>query len=197
MRSTSGKHILDRRTVGRSEPDMMQPHDPLWVDQHVTALLSGIGPRHTGKPAPPCLSPIRPHRSETPEMAPPGLAHPISAVEGTFRVDKKRPDQTCLRNVLARGLSWLKGHDERAHVKPVQCPIGLLQLQQVSSTRQSEQVSMQHQQQPPTSVVIGAVKPTLGITQLKGYRWLADTTAHATLNSFKMRASSASALNRT
>ena len=92
MRSTNGKHILDRRTVGRSEPDMMQLHDPRWVDQHVTALLSGIGPRHTGKPTLPRLSPIRTHRSETPEMAPPGLAHPIGAVEGTFRVDKQRPD---------------------------------------------------------------------------------------------------------
>jgi hypothetical protein len=56
---------------------------------------------------------------------------------------------------------------------------------------------MQHQEQPLTSVVIGAVKPTLGITQLKGYRWPADATAHTTLNSFKMRSSSASALNRT
>lgn len=91
MRSTNGKHRLDRRTVGRSEPDMMQPHDPRWVDQHVTALLSGIRPRHAGKPALPRLSPIRTHRSETPEMAPPGLAHPIGAVEVTFGVDKQRP----------------------------------------------------------------------------------------------------------
>lgn len=73
----------------------------------------------------------------------------------------------------------------------------LPQLQQVSSARQSEQVPMQHQEQPPTSVVIRSVNPALGITQLKGYRWPADATAHARLNSFTIPASSASALNRT
>ena len=55
----------------------------------------------------------------------------------------------------------------------------------------------QHQEQPPTSVVIRSVNPALGITQLKGYRWPADATAHARLNSFTIPASSASALNRT
>ena len=75
--------------------------------------------------------------------------------------------------------------------------MGLPQLQQVSSARQSEQVPMQHQEQPPTSVVIRSVNPALGITQLKGYRWPADATAHARLNSSTIPASSASALNRT
>ena len=75
--------------------------------------------------------------------------------------------------------------------------MGLPQLQQVSSARQSEQVPMQHQEQPPTSVVIKSVNPALGISQLKGYRWPADATAHAMLHSFNIPASSASALNRT
>ena len=176
---------------------MMQPHDPLWVDQHVTALLSGIGPRHTGKPTLSCLSPIGTHRSETPEMMPLGSAQPIGTIKDTFSVDKQRPDQPGLRNVLVRGFARLKGHDERMHVKPVQFPMGLPQLQQVSSARQSKQVSVQHQEQPPASVIVGLVKSALGIHQPKGYRWPADATAHARLNSFTIPASSASALNRT
>ena len=56
---------------------------------------------------------------------------------------------------------------------------------------------MQHQEQPPTSVVIKSVNPALGISQLKGYRWPADATTHAMLHSFNIPASSASALNRT
>ena len=55
---------------------------------------------------------------------------------------------------------------------------GLLQLQQVSAARQSEQMPVEHQQQPLATVVFEAMLSALGIPQREGHRGTADELCH-------------------
>ena len=157
---------------------MMEPHHTGRVDQHVATLLDGIGPRQPGKPPLERLTAISPHGGESPEVPELGLVHVVRAIELPIGVDEQRPDQPCLVQILASLVRSLEGHDKRLDLEPVQFLARLLQLQQVSAARQSEQMPVEHQQQPPATVVFEAVFPIAGVPQHEGYRRTADAPCH-------------------
>jgi hypothetical protein len=62
------------------------------------------------------------------------------------------------------------------HIKPIQRRLRVPQLQHVSTTRQSKQMPMQHQEKPLAPVVLKSVFPTVGVEQLE---WCRGTANHA------------------
>lgn len=80
-------------------------------------------------------------------------AHPVGPVEFAGLVDQHRPRQTGLANVGFDDRSALKGHDQYADAQLVEFIAMLLQLQQVFATRQSTEMAVKYQQQPPTGEI--------------------------------------------
>ncbi len=157
---------------------MMEPDHTGRVDQHVAALLDGVGPRQARKPPPERLTAIGSHGGEAPQMPEAGLPHAVRMVEPPVRIHQERPGDAGLVQILAGRLRPLEGHDERLDLEPIQFLACFLQLQQVSAARQSKQMPVEHQQQPPATVVFEAMLPTLDIPQREGHRGAADEPCH-------------------
>lgn len=157
---------------------MMKPHHTGRVDQHVAPLLGRVGARYPRKPPSERLTAIGPHGGEPPEVPEPGRMHVVRPVEPPFGVHEQRPEHPDLLQIFAGRLPPLEGHHECLDPEPIQFLARLLQLQQVSAARQSEQMPVEHQQQPPATVVLEAMLPTLGIPQRKGRRGAADELCH-------------------
>ena len=157
---------------------MMEPHHIGRVDQHVATLLDGVGSRKPRKPPPERLTAIDSHGGESPEVPEPGRMHVVRPVELPVGVHEERPDQSGLVEILAGLLPSLEGHHKRLNIEPIQLLARLLQLQQVSAARQSKQVPVEHQQQPPAAVVFEAMLHTVGIPQRERGRRPADVPCH-------------------
>lgn len=153
---------------------MMEPHDAGRVDQHVAALLGGVGPGHPGKPALQRLASIGSHGGEAPQVPEPRLAHTVGSVVSPVGVDQQRPVQPGLVQILAGLVRWFERDDERMDLEPLELLARLLQLQQVSAAGQSEQMPVEHQQHPPAAVVFEPMLPARDVPQGKGHGLAAD-----------------------
>ena len=104
--------------------------------------------------------------------------HVVRPVELPVGVHEERPDQPGLVQILPGLPPSLEGHHQRLDLEPIQLLARLLQLQQVSAARQSEQVPVEHQQQPSVAVVFEAMLQTVGIPQGERGRRPADAPCH-------------------
>ena len=157
---------------------MMEPHHAGRVNEHVAPLLGRVSARYPRKPPAERLTAIGPHGGKPPEVPGPGRMHVVRPVEPPFGVHEQRPDHPGLLQILAGRLPPLEGHDKRLDPEPIQCLARLLQLQQVSATRQSEQMPVEHQQQPPAAIGFEVMLTIVGIPQSEGHRGSADEPCH-------------------
>ena len=157
---------------------MMEPHHTGRGNQHVAPLLGGVSARYPRKPPSERLTAVDSHGGEPPEMPEPSRTHVVRQIEPPFGVHEERPDQPGLVQILAGLFPSLEGHDERPDLEPIQFLPRLLQLQQMSAARQSEQMPVEHQQQPLATVVFEAMLSALGIPQREGHRGTADELCH-------------------
>jgi hypothetical protein len=153
---------------------MMEPHDTGWVDQHIAALLCGVGPRYPWKPAAERLTTIGQDGGKTPQVAEPGFVHAVGSEEPPVGVNQQWPDQAGLVQIRAGLVPSFEGDDQRLDLKPIEFLSRLLQLQQVSAARQSEEMPVEHQQQPPAAVVFEPMLPPAGVAQGEGHGRTAD-----------------------
>ena len=173
-----GQHRRNCRPVRGASADMMEPHHTGRVNQHVAPLLGRVSARYPRKPPSERLTAVDSHGGEPPEMPEPGRVHVVRPVEPPFGVHEQRPDQPGPVQILAGLFPSLEGHDERLDLEPIQFLARLLQLQQMSAARQSEQMPVEHQQQPPATVVFEAMLPIVGVAQREGHRGAADAPCH-------------------
>ena len=113
-----------------------------------------------------------------PEVPEPGRTHVVRPIQLAFGIDEKRPDQPGLVHILACLFPSLEGHDERLDLELFQLLARVLQLQQVSAARQSEQMPMEHQEKPPPAVILEAMLTIVGVPQRERHRGSADTPCH-------------------
>jgi len=157
---------------------MVESYDALGVNQHVPSLLDSVSARHPRKPPLERLARIRAHGGEAPQMAETRLLHVVRVVESPVCVHEERPDQPGLVQILTSRLPALEGHDECLDLQPIQLVARFLQLQQVSAARQSEQMPMEHQQQPAAAVVFEPILSVVGIAQRERHRGAAGELRH-------------------
>ena len=160
---------------------MMEPDDTGRVNQHVPSLLSSVCSGYPRKTPPERFTGIGPHGRESPEVPESGRVHAVRAVEPPFGVDEERPSEPGLVQILAGLRRSLERHHEGVDLEPLQLLTRLLQLQQVSATRQSEQMPVEHQQQPAAAVLLEAMLPVLGVPQRKRHCGSADEVCHGRL----------------
>ena len=159
---------------------MVHPHDTLGVDQDVATLLHRVSSGYSGKSPLPGLAPVGRHGCPAPQVTPPGAPHSVGAIQAPVRIDKDRPRRIGLFDILPRRLLALKRDQQGMHIEPIQGWLRVPQLQHVSAARQSEQMAVEHQQQPPAAVVLEAMFPAVSVRQGEGHRRPADQSRHAT-----------------
>lgn len=153
---------------------MLEPDQTVGIDQHVASLLPGVGARQAGKPPESGLTKVGAEGRRPPQVPEPGLPHRVGVIEAALGVDEQRPAQPGLGHVRTSRGRILERHGQRLHPEPRKILLRLLQLQQMPPAGQSEQVPVEHQQQPPAAVSVEPVHPTVRIGQLERSRWTAD-----------------------
>jgi hypothetical protein len=111
-------------------------------------------------------------------VTPPDAIHRVGAVQLSVRIDEDRPWGMGLGDILPSRLLALKRDHQWMHIEPIQRGLRVPQLQHVSTTGQSKQMPMQHQEKPLAPVVLKSVCPTVGVEQLEWCRGTADHARH-------------------
>lgn len=153
---------------------MVEADDSSRVDQDVAPLLHRIGAWQTREPPLQRFTPIGPHRRDPPEMTPSGTVHAIRGIQPSLGIYQQRPAEPGLLEILPR-VGWpFEGDDERNDVEPVQLCLRPLQLQQMSTTGQSEQMPVEDQQHPATTIVCKSMLAPGRVGQVERDSRLAD-----------------------
>ena len=124
----------------------MQTHDAFAVHQHVAAQLSRIALRTTRATASGKQLHVRPASRRAIDMPQVSLLHPIGRVKASRFIDQQRPLQAEIAGVGLGVWLTLKRHDGHLHAETFKILIVLAQLRQMLATRQSGEMTMEHQQ---------------------------------------------------
>jgi len=111
-------------------------------------------------------------------MAPLGLVHPVGAIHAPVGIHEQRPAKPGFGDVLACFLTPLEGHHQHLDVELFQPDARLLQLQQVSTTGQSKEMPMQHQEEPPTTILLEPMLAVIRVQQPKRHRLTPNQVRH-------------------
>ncbi len=90
--------------------------------------------------------------------------HPVGTIQAPLGIHEQGPTETCFRDVLSSRLAALEGHHQYLDIELVQPNTRALQLQHVSATGQSKQMSVQHEEEPPATVVL---EPMLAVVHIR------------------------------
>jgi hypothetical protein len=175
------KQILDGGTVGRASADMMNPHDPIRIDEHVTALLLGIALRPAWQLSSKQFTEICPPHRRPDEISELGPPHAVGMVELPALVDEQGPGKAGLVCINSGHTIGLEGDNDNGNRQGVQCRLRASHLHEVPSTRQSSEVPMENDQQPTAPVILESTDMASGIGQSERNRRPANEVEHTDL----------------
>ena len=107
-----------------------------------------------------------------------GLMHPVGAIQAPVGIYEQRPGEPGFGDVLASLLTPLEGHHQDLDVELIQPDTRSLQLQQMSTTGQSKEMPMQHQEEPPTAILLKPMLAVIRVRQPKRHRRATDQVQH-------------------
>jgi len=136
---------------------MMEPNDPSWINENITAPLTDVPLRFLGKTTMRYFLEISPPCVRSPDIPKGGCEHVIGIVHFTGSIYKKRPMKTGILDIGFGEKTRFKGDDHYFHISPAKLIFVLLQLQQVPSARESSEVSVKDHQEPRPPIIIEKV----------------------------------------
>ena len=109
------------------------------------------------------------------------MAHPIGAIENTLPVNQQGPPQTRFAYVRFGTLPSLERDDQDPQAQPFDLFLVPPQLRQMLAAGQSQEVPVEHHQQPVAPVVLETVNGTGDVLQRKWNGGRPDLALHLTM----------------
>jgi hypothetical protein len=147
----------NRRAVGRTGADMMEPYDASRIDENIAPELLRVAGGVFRQPAAREFFHIRKPRPGSPNVAKPSPVHPVAAVQCAVLINENGPGDVRVRKVRANERRGLERHDRDPYLQILERLLVLLQLQQMPTAGESPKVPVKYQQKPVALIVGQAV----------------------------------------
>ena len=158
---------------------MVQANDSFGIDQDIPSALKDVASRVVGPPPSQEQSGVCLHRCRSENVPPTRVLHPIGGVERPRLIDQQRPRDVSFADVGAGDWPRIECHDRDLDSQMVELGFLLPQLRQMFAAGESAQMTMEHQQEPASGVLLEPINGSFGVRQRERDRGLADSAAHS------------------
>lgn len=187
--AASGPPVRTRRLQQRRDvwpvrrPDtyVVDAHDSLRIDQHVSTQLMDIAARSYEATAAPQELQVDSEGRRAEDVPPGPPIHPIRLVEPPVLIDQKGPRESGFADIGHGERPGIERHHADPHVLLGKLFLLLSQLRQVLTAWQSPKMAVEDQQQPVAPIVVQVVRVSLSVDQGEPYGQTALSGLHVRL----------------